>query len=149
MKEDIYTYQVKCSTCFTKFKVELFDSHEKNLFVADKKEWYCDTCKKEFFDKQSLKYIESQKKLGFSELTGTQKMVSWALKIRAEMLNKVDFYKNSLSFDSDQEKELSDKSFQLLLKEWQEKANAKWWIDNKRMNIRNISNRIEELSKNL
>jgi len=129
--------------------VELFDSHEKNLFVVDKKEWYCDTCKKDFFDKQTIKHMETQKKIGFSELTGTQKMVSWAVKIRAELLNKVDFYKKSLTFNTDHEKELSEKSFELLLNEWQEKNTAKWWIDNKRMNIRDISTRIKELSETL
>jgi len=101
MTEDIYSYQVKCSKCFKKFKVELFDSHEKNLFVVDKKDWYCDSCKKNYFDQQTTKYMESQRKMGFAELSGTQKMVTWAVKIRAELLNKVDFYKKSLTLETD------------------------------------------------
>jgi len=28
------------------FKVQLFESHEKNMFLVDKKDWYCEKCKK-------------------------------------------------------------------------------------------------------
>ncbi|MEZ4549469.1 MAG: hypothetical protein R2874_03055 [Desulfobacterales bacterium] len=49
MTVDTNTYQVTCRTCRKKFSVQLFDTHEKNLFVVDKKDWYCDGCKKEYF----------------------------------------------------------------------------------------------------
>ncbi|MBU1340051.1 MAG: hypothetical protein KKE44_12785 [Proteobacteria bacterium] len=53
MTEDINTYKVRCHTCFKQFDVQLFESHEKNLFLADKKNWYCDACKTQYFEKQT------------------------------------------------------------------------------------------------
>ena len=60
MSEENYKYTVKCRTCHTNFKVELFESHEKNLILVDKKDWYCDTCKKEYFKNQALKLSKKQ-----------------------------------------------------------------------------------------
>lgn len=124
----------------------MFESHEKNLFLADKKDWYCDACKKEYFEKQTSKLTESHKEIGFPELEGTDKRISWAVKIRAELLNKVNFLKNSLQFKDDREKEKSDQAFALFLLEWQKETDAKWWIDNRRMTVRDISNRLKEIA---
>jgi hypothetical protein len=149
MEEEIYSYDVTCRTCRTKFKVQLFESHEKNLFLADKKYWYCDKCKKEYFQKQTAKLVEEQQAVGFPELEGSQKMIAWAVKIRAELIAKVDYLKNSLKPEDDDEKLLSDKAFEIFLREWKEKKDAKWWIDNRKMNVRDVSNRIKEISEHL
>jgi hypothetical protein len=145
LNQDTNDYQVICNTCFKKFRVQLFDSHEKNLFVADKKDWYCDACKQEYFKEQTSKLIKAHAKKGFSELQGTVKQISWAEKIRAELINKVDFLKKSLVFSDDREREISDRAFECFLEEWQDRADAKWWIDNRRMTVRNISDRIKEI----
>ena len=146
MTEDIYTYKVKCRTCRTKFKVQLFDGHEKNLFLVDKKDWYCEKCKKEYFAKQTAKLAEAHQAIGFPELKGTRKRVSWAEKIRGDLINKVDYLKKRLEFDSDEQKELFGKAFEVFFDEWREKTEAKWWIDHRRMTVRDISKRIEEIS---
>ena len=145
MTEDTYSYDVKCRTCRKKFTVQLFDSHEKNLFLVDNKYWFCDACKKEYSEKQTEKMTGEHQTLGFPGLDGTPKMVSWAVKIRGEMINKANYLKQSLTFGSDDEKALTDKAFELLFKEWQDRTGAKWWIDNRRMNVRDISKRIEEI----
>lgn len=147
MPEDIYSYDVRCRTCHTLFKVQLFENHEKNLFLADKKDWYCEKCKKEYFSKQTEKLIRAQQAIGFPELKGSQKMVSWAVKIRADLMNKADYLKKSLKFENDDERELSEKAFERFFEEWHEKTDAKWWIDRRKMNVQAISKRVEEISE--
>ncbi len=147
MTEDIYSYDVRCRTCRTMFKVQLFESHEKNLFLVDKKDWYCENCKKEYFSEQTTKLSRAHQAIGFPELDGSWKMVSWAEKIRAELISKVDYLKKSLRFENDYEKELSGKAFDMFFKEWQEKTEAKWWIDHRKMTVRNISKRVAEISE--
>jgi hypothetical protein len=143
------TYQVKCRTCRASFKVQLFDSHEKNLFVADKKDWYCDKCKKEYFEKQTSELSKSHKKIGFSELTGSVKMISWAEKIRAELINKVNYLKDSLTFANENDKKLSETAFEKFFEKWQEETEAKWWIDNRKMTVRDISNQVAAISEEI
>ena len=145
MTEENFTYTVRCRTCRCRFDVQLFDTHEKNLFLVDKKDWYCEKCKKEYFEKQTRKLTDEHKGIGFNELSGTQKMVSWAVKIRSDMLNKVKYLQDSLRFDNDQDKERSDRAFVSFLEEWQAITDAKWWIDHRTMNVRDISKRIEEI----
>ena len=149
MTDEIYKYDVKCSTCRKTFKVELFESHEKNLFLVDKRDWYCDKCKKEYFDQQTNELTKAQKASGFSELEGTPKQVSWGVKVRGDLIKKIDYLQQSLKFESDDEKEQSDKVFNVFMNEWQEKTEAKWWIDNRQMNIRDISKRIAEISETM
>lgn len=143
------SYEVKCRSCRTKFNVQLFDSHDKNLFVADKKDWYCENCKKEYFRKQTAELSKAHKSIGFQELQGSEKMISWAEKIRGELVNKVNYLKGSLTFKNDTEKELSEKAFELLFTQWQEQTEAKWWIDNRTMNVRDISNQVAAISEEM
>ena len=56
-------------------------------------------------------------------------MVSRAEKIWAELISKADYLWKSLKFENDDEKELPKKAFDMFFKEWQEKTEAKWWID--------------------
>ncbi len=149
MTDDMNTYEVKCRTCRTKFNVQLFDSHDKNLFVADKKDWYCDKCKKDYFDKQTTELSKAHKSIGFQELNGSEKMISWAEKIRAELINKVNYLKESLTFKDDDAKALSDKAFEAFFAKWHNATEAKWWIDNRRMNVRDISNQIAAISEEI
>jgi len=146
MNDEQYTYEVRCRTCRTKFKVQLFESHEKNLFLVDKRDWYCEKCKKEYFSKQTEKLAKAHQEIGFPALTGTQKMISWAEKVRAELINKVDYLQKSLTFDGDEAREQSERAFELFFKEWHEQSSAKWWIDNRRMTVMDISKRIKDIS---
>lgn len=143
------TYEVKCRTCRTKFKVQLFDSHEKNLFVVDKRDWHCEKCKKEYFKKQTSELSKRHKNIGFSELKGSEKMISWAEKIREELINKVNYLKESLSFQNDDEKELSQKAFEKFFSQWKAEIEAKWWIDNRKMTVRDISNQLAKISETI
>ena len=147
MSQETYDYDVKCKTCRKTFTVQLFDSHEKNLFIVDKKDWFCEKCKNDYFQAETDKRNLEQKEIGFSELTGTAKTISWATKIREEMINKVNYLKQSLSFDDEEDKTISDKAFEVFFSEWHQQTTAKWWIDNRRMNVRDISTRIAEITK--
>ena len=131
------------------FKVQLFEGHEKNLFLVDKKDWYCEKCKREYFSGQSKKLAKVHQSIGFSELNGSWKMVSWAEKIRAELINKVDYLKKNLKFENDDEKGLYRKAFDMFFKEWQGKTEAKWWIDHRKMTVRNISKRLSEIAESI
>ena len=147
MKDDEFTYVVRCHTCHTKFKVQLFESHAKNLFLVDKRDWYCDKCKKEYFRKQTEELSKAHQDIGFPPLTGTNKMISWAEKIRSELINKADYLKKSLLFDSEDDKQRSDAAFGQFFAEWQARTSSKWWIDNRRMTVMDISKRIKTLSE--
>lgn len=149
MTEENYNYTVKCRTCRTQFQVQLFDSRERALFLVDKKDWYCDKCKKAYLEKQAANLSRSSQALGFPELEGAGKMVSWAEKIRADLINKVNYLKQSLRFETEEEQKKSEKALEIFLKEWQEKINAKWWIDNRNMTVRDMSQRIEEILKSI
>jgi hypothetical protein len=149
MMDDEFTYVVRCHTCHTKFKVELFESHAKNLFLVDKRDWYCDKCKKAYFNEQTEKLSKAHQDMGMPALSGTAKMISWAEKIRAELLNKVDYLRKSLSFDNDEARQQSDRAFEMFFKEWQQNSTAKWWIDNRRMTVMDISKRVKKLGESL
>ena len=149
MTKDIFTYTVKCRTCRTAFEVQLFESHEKNLFLVDRKDWYCEKCKADYFKKQTAALTEAHQAIGFPELEGTGKQVSWAEKIRGELINKVDYLRKSLTFDTVEDETLSHKAFEIFFREWHEEKDAKWWIDQRRMNIRDISKRIEEITSDM
>jgi len=149
MTDAINMYEVKCRTCRASFKVPLFDSHEKNLFIVDKKEWYCDKCKKEYFRQQTSELSKVHKGIGFQELKGSEKMISWAEKIRSELINKVNYLKGSLTFKNEDEKKISEKAFENFFTQWHTETDAKWWIDNRRMTVRNISNQIAAISEEI
>jgi len=149
MTEENFTYTVRCKTCRTRFKVQLFESHEKNLFLVDKRDWYCEKCKKDYAASQASKLSSAHQKLGFPELTGTRKMINWAEKIRAELINKVKYLKESLRFEDASEKAVSEKAFEQFFEEWRARATAKWWIDNRRLTVRDISKRVAELAASI
>jgi hypothetical protein len=149
MTETTFTYEVRCKTCRTKFKVQLFESHEKNLFLVDKKDWYCDACRKEYGRQQTARLSQAHQAIGLPELTGTPKMLTWAEKVRAELTNKVTYLKQSLKHDSDAQQALSDQAFALFFQEWQHQTSAKWWIDHRKMTVRDISQRIFEITESL
>ena len=147
MTEQNFTYTVRCKTCRTRFKVQLFEGHEKNLFLVDKRDWYCDTCKKAYAADQTEKLSQTHQALGFPELTGTRKMVNWAEKIRAELINKANYLRENLRIEDEEEKALSEKAFEQFIEQWQAEITAKWWIDHRRMTVRDISTGILELKK--
>ena len=147
MTDDEFTYVVKCHTCYEKFKVQLFESHEKNLFLVDKRDWYCDKCKKAYFSKQTETLSKAHQDIGFPVLTGTDKMVSWGEKIRAELINKVNYLQQSMTFESDEAKQQSDRAFASFFTEWQKQATAKWWIDNRRMTVMDISKQVKKIGR--
>jgi hypothetical protein len=149
MSEKNNDYDVRCHTCYKKFTIQLFESHDKNLWLVDKKDWYCETCKNEYFEKQTSKLTKSHAKIGFSELNGTPGRISWAEKIRAELINKVDFLKKSLVFNDEKEKETSDLAFDLFLKQWQQETGAKWWVDNRKTTVRDISDGIKKIMETI
>jgi len=142
-------YDVRCKTCYKKFTIQLFESHDKNLWLVDKKDWYCETCKNEYFEKQTSRLAEAQAKIGFPKLNGTFRRISWAEKIRAELINKLDFFKKSLVFNDDKEKETSGLAFDLFLQEWQKQTDAKWWIDNRKTTVRDISDGIKKIIQSI
>jgi hypothetical protein len=87
--------------------------------------------------------------MGLPELTGTAKMISWAEKIRAELINKGNYLQKSLSFDNEDARKQSDRAFEMFFQEWQHQSAAKWWIDNRRMTVMDISKQVKALSASL
>ena len=116
------------------------------LFLVDKRDWYCDTCKKAYAAGETEKLSQAHRAIGLPELTGTRKMITWAEKIRAELINKVNYLKESLRIEDEDEKAVFTKAFDRFFQEWREETAAKWWIDNRRMTVRDISRRVGELA---
>ncbi|MBL0712237.1 MAG: hypothetical protein JJV98_00935 [Desulfosarcina sp.] len=146
MPEDTFNYDVRCKTCRRTFKVQLFESHSKNLFLVDKKDWYCDPCKKDYARQQTARLTRSHQDQGFPELTGSAKMVTWAEKIRAELINKVNYLQQSLRHDNEAVQKRSARAFEGFIQEWQVQTTAQWWIDHRRMTVRDISTRVAEIA---
>jgi len=149
MSEQSCDYKVRCKSCFNQFIVQIYDNHEKCLWLVDNKDWYCDSCKKEYIDKKTAALSKISAGLGFAQLTGTPKRIAWAEKIRAELINKANYLNSSLHHGNEDAKALSDKAFLLFFQEWQREADAKWWIDNRTTNVRDISIRIKEITETL
>jgi len=149
MTEQNFTYTVRCKTCRARFKVQLFESHAKNLFLVDKRDWYCDKCKKAYADNQTAKLSLAHRAIGFPELTGTRKMITWAEKIRAELINKVKYLQESLQIEDADEQEISRQAFDQFYDEWRQETAAKWWIDNRKMTVREISLRVAALADSI
>jgi hypothetical protein len=149
MSEQTCDYKVRCKSCFNQFIVQIHDNLEKCLWLVDNKDWYCDACKKKYFEQKTAMLSEAHARLGFPQLTGTPKTITWAEKIRAELINKVNYLNSSLNHEDEDAKALSDKAFQLFFQEWQNKINAKWWINNRTTNVRDISVRIKEITDTL
>ena len=146
MTSETYDYDVKCRTCRTVFTVQLFNNHEKNLFMVDNRDWYCEKCKKAYFRNQTDNLSQAHKAIGFPELSGTEKQISWAEKIRSELINKAEYLRKSLTFEDDDQKERWETAFQMFLNEWREQSAAKWWIDQRRITVRDISSRVDHHS---
>ena len=149
MTEQRCDFNVRCKSCFNKFSVQLFDNYEKCLWLVDNKDWYCDSCKKDYLDKKTAALSKANARLGFPQLTGTPKRIAWAEKIRAELINKVNYLNQSLTHEDEDAKALSKKAFLLFSQEWQKITDAKWWIDNRTTTVRDISIRIKEISDTL
>jgi len=149
MNAENFTYTVRCKTCRTRFKVQLFESHAKNLFLVDKRDWYCDKCKKAYADSQTAKLSQAHQAIGLPELTGTRKMKTWAEKIRAELINKVNYLQESLRIEDAGEQEISRQAFEQFFDEWRQETAAKWCIDNRKMTVRDISQRVATLAESI
>jgi len=76
-------------------------------------------------------------------------MISWAEKIRAELINKVNYLKDSLTFANENDKKLSDSAFEKFFEKWQKETEAKWWIDNRKMTVRDISKQVAAISEEI
>lgn len=113
--------------------------------MVDKKDWYCEPCKKKYFAEQAEQRTKAQESSGFPQITGTDKMISWAVKIREDLLKKVDYLQKSLTFGGEAEKLASEKGFAGLFEEWRKETEAKWWIDHRNMTVRDISKRVAEI----
>jgi hypothetical protein len=149
MTAENFTYSVRCKTCRARFKVQLFESHAKNLFLVDKRDWYCEKCKKSYAASETEKLSRAHQAIGFPELAGTRKMITWAEKIRAELINKVNYLKESLRIEDEAEQALSEKAFDQFFQEWRAETAAKWWIDNRKMTVRDISTRVTTLADSI
>jgi rhamnogalacturonyl hydrolase YesR len=80
---------------------------------------------------------------------GTPKRIAWAEKIRAELIHKANYLNQSQDHVDNDAKALSDKAFQLFFHAWKKEKDAKWWIDNRATNVRDISIRIKEITDTL
>jgi hypothetical protein len=65
------------------------------------------------------------------------------------VINKANYLNAILNYEDEDAKALSDNAFPLFFQEWQKETDAKWWIDNRTTNVRDISIRIKKITDTL
>jgi len=113
---------------------------EKNRqYIANKKfSGLCPECWKKQQEEKA-----AQINVGLPELTGTEKQVSWALHIRAKMIETVNNIKTNPTFIQ----YFAHRGVENIETRWQEiletQTTAKWWIDHRDSDIRAIIRGLE------
>lgn len=124
----------KCKICGTTFeKVAV----KRNTREADSwKSWaertfdICPACEDKQQEEKVARLAEEAKASGLLELTGSPKQIAWAEQIRADQMKKIDAYleQAKVACDAETLKRIENVLSYIL----QHKANAGWWIDNRK-----------------
>lgn len=133
-------YEVECTECGKKFDVQLYGKMKYREWKVEHYAWLCDDCKAKKREEEARKAAEKSKEMELPELTGTEKQVSWALKIRLDaikaMEKQIEAQKalERLNPEGKPEREeyLMRLGFDDILKN---ETKASWWIDNRHMSF--------------
>ena len=121
--------KVECRKCKKEFEVQLYGKIRDRDYKVEHYYWLCDECKAEKREKELEEAKEKSREMKLPELTGSEKQVNWALKIRMEAIKAIEkqleVYKLNPEDKPTQEEFLTRLGLTELLKE----TRASWWID--------------------
>lgn len=124
---------VECSKCGEDYSVQMYGPRKTREWKINSWRGVCDDCKET--ERESL--IEKNKSGGMPELTGSEKQIAWAMKIRAEFISYAD------KMDEDEIEDILEdckdnhnltadsKLIDAALAEIMETPEAHWWIDSR------------------
>lgn len=124
---------VKCSKCGESYSVQMYGPRKTREWKINSWRGICDDCKEA--ERENL--IEKNKSGDMPELTGSEKQIAWAMKIRAEFINYAD------KIDEDEIEDILDDCkddhnlsadpglVDAALAEIMETPEAHWWIDSR------------------
>lgn len=140
-------YDVTCPECGATYVVALFGKHDQREWKLKNFDWTCETCKaKARVEADKAAAVENQEE-GLPVLTGSEKQVLWAEKIRRDQIDatraKVDelIAKRAESSDEAARKngfrDLADVKACILraFEEMCGQASAHWWIENRSLRL--------------
>ena len=111
--------RVNCDKCGAEYKVQMYGPNKTRQWKIDNWRGICDECKERLRSEELEAATAKTSEMDLPELTGTEKQIAWAVKIRVGLLEKIDHEK------------LSQAEIEAVEKVCAEKTAAGWWIDNR------------------
>lgn len=108
---------VECNECGTTYRVQMYGKMKDREWKVENWKGYCQECKDKFSREQLEQAQKESEEMGLPELTGTEKQIAWATKIRAEMVAN--------------QEHLSAEESVVLDIIIQKRLSAGWWIDHR------------------
>lgn len=132
--------EFKCKTCGKYFKKVTVKNNRKEAdawekWMVDHADQFeeCPDCYRERKEQETIDHAEAH---GYAELQGSPKQVSWAIKIRKQIIDEIT--KNVLSRGSESDKEQLEKFVGWLATNY---AEARYWIDHRADSFREFMGR--------
>ena len=82
--------KVECRDCKKEFEVQLYGKMKDRDYKVEHYYWLCDECKAEKREKELEEAKKKSREMKLPELTGSEKQVNWALKIRMEAIKAIE-----------------------------------------------------------
>jgi len=111
---------VECSECGEEYRVQMYGPHKTREWKVNNWNGICDDCK----DATKAELIGQNQSGDLQELTGSDKQIAWAMKIRAAFISKKCTVFENITKEM---QELLDASTELILAE----QSAHWWIESR------------------
>lgn len=127
------------ATCKCRFCGNTFEKVSVKRNTREAEEWkvwaartfdICPACEDKQQEEKVARLAEEAKASGLPELTGSPKQIAWAEQIRAAQMKKIDAYLEQAKVACDAE--TLTRIENVLSYILQQKANAGWWIDNRK-----------------
>lgn len=120
---------VNCKKCGTKYDVQMYGKIKDRERRVEYGHWICEDCKKN----QTAEAAEKNAAAGLPELTGSDKQIAWAEKIRSEKIAEIEKFFAPLTITPEQKKRI-DEVKNLIIAE----AAAKNWIENRNESVNSL-----------
>lgn len=124
-------YEVECPDCGASYTVQLYGPGRDRDWKLENWDWTCDECKEKLRQKANQQAATANAEAGLPPLTGSEKQIAWAEIIRKQKIATLDeeLSKHDLTDRIDKDR------FNAALVNLRNKADAKWWIDNRDMHV--------------
>ena len=83
-------YDVECPVCHTTYRVALFGPTRDREYKLENWDWTCKECKDKARQEENEKAAAANSAAGLPQLTGSEKQIAWAEKLRAERFELIE-----------------------------------------------------------